>query len=80
MHHDIILLLDTHLAEMHTLRMRLAAPRPVRPGERWAAAVETARSAERYAAAVDDLLGLAAAVLPPPAEPAAALDAELSAV
>ncbi|WP_238011068.1 hypothetical protein KZZ52_12790 [Dactylosporangium sp. AC04546] len=67
MHHDIILLLDTHLAELKTLRMRLAASRPVRPGERWTAAVETVRSAEQYAEAVNDLLGLAAAPLPPPA-------------
>ncbi|MET7396040.1 hypothetical protein ABZS66_21355 [Dactylosporangium sp. NPDC005572] len=67
MHHDIIDLLDSHLEELRTLRMRLAAPRPVRPGERRAAAVETARSAEQYAAAVNDLLGLAAQPLPAPA-------------
>jgi hypothetical protein len=48
-HHDLLALLDRHLAELTALRHVLAAPRPVRPGERWDAAELTVRSAESYA-------------------------------
>jgi hypothetical protein len=48
-HHDLLSLLDSHLAELNALRHMLSAPRPVHPGERWAAAEQTIRSAERYA-------------------------------
>jgi hypothetical protein len=55
-HHDLLSLLDAHLAEMTALRHVLAAPRPVRPGERWAAAEQTIRSSERYLLAVEAVL------------------------
>ena len=64
MHNDLLWLLDDHLAEMHALRDLLAAPRPVRPGERWAAALESAQTAQRYARAVDALLSATALVMP----------------
>ncbi|MER7272987.1 hypothetical protein ABT369_00880 [Dactylosporangium sp. NPDC000244] len=56
MHHDVLGLLDAHLAELTALRHVLAAPRPVHPGERWAAALETVRSADRYSQAVGALM------------------------
>ena len=56
MHHDLLGLLDAHLAELNALRRVLAAPRPVYAGERWSAAEATARSAERYSQAVGALL------------------------
>ncbi|MFB9447969.1 hypothetical protein Dvina_13925 [Dactylosporangium vinaceum] len=56
MHPDLLALLDAHLAEMTALRHVLCAPRPVQPGERWAAAAETVRSAERYRLAVEAVL------------------------
>ncbi|MFI5909611.1 hypothetical protein [Dactylosporangium sp. NPDC051541] len=56
MHPDLLSLLDAHLAEMTALRHVLSAPRPVHPGERWAAAEETVRSAERYRLAVEAVL------------------------
>ncbi|GAA2365549.1 hypothetical protein [Dactylosporangium salmoneum] len=56
MHHDLLRLLDDHLAELAALRHVLAAPRPVHLGERLSAATETVRSAERYALAVGALL------------------------
>jgi hypothetical protein len=55
-HHDLLSLLDAHLAELTALRHVLAAPRPVHPGERWAAAQQTLRSAERYAQAAEAVL------------------------
>jgi hypothetical protein len=55
-HHDLLSVLDTHVAELTALRRVLAAPRPVHPGERAAAALETARSAERYAQTIRALL------------------------
>ncbi|WP_433218776.1 hypothetical protein ACQP00_13395 [Dactylosporangium sp. CS-047395] len=56
MHYDLLSLLDAHLAEMTALRHVLAAPRPVHPGERWAAAEQTLRSSERYLQAVEAVL------------------------
>jgi hypothetical protein len=55
-HHDLIALLDVHLAELTALRRVLAAPRPVYAGERWNAAEASVRSAERYSQAVGALL------------------------
>jgi alkanesulfonate monooxygenase SsuD/methylene tetrahydromethanopterin reductase-like flavin-dependent oxidoreductase (luciferase family) len=63
-HNDLLWLLDAHLAEMQGLRDLLAAPRPVRPGERWAAALESAQTAQRYARAVDSLLFTTAPATP----------------
>ncbi|MER7003929.1 hypothetical protein ABT297_12905 [Dactylosporangium sp. NPDC000555] len=56
MHHDLLSLLDAHLAELTALRHVLSAPRPVHPGERWAAAERTVHSAEHYAEAASTLL------------------------
>ncbi|WP_426511645.1 hypothetical protein ACPPVO_14080 [Dactylosporangium sp. McL0621] len=56
MHPDLLALLDAHLAELTALRHVLAAPRPVHPGERWAAARESTRSAGRYVQAVTELM------------------------
>ncbi|WP_432989013.1 hypothetical protein [Dactylosporangium sp. CA-233914] len=56
MHHDLLALLDAHLAELTALRHVLSAPRPVYPGERRAAAEETVRAADRYGRAAGALL------------------------
>ncbi|GAA4252032.1 hypothetical protein [Dactylosporangium darangshiense] len=56
MHQDLLLLLDLHLAELTALRHVLAAPRPVHPGERRAAAEQTLRSAQRYLQEVGELM------------------------
>jgi hypothetical protein len=55
-HHDLLRLLDGHVAELTALRHVLCAARPVHPGERCAAAEQTVRSAERYARDVTTLL------------------------
>ncbi|GAA3217661.1 hypothetical protein ACFO1B_46235 [Dactylosporangium siamense] len=50
MHHDILALLDAHLAHLRAARDQLAATRRVTPGERRAAVLHTVEVSERYAA------------------------------
>ncbi|WP_432840629.1 hypothetical protein [Dactylosporangium sp. CA-092794] len=63
MHPDLLALLDAHMAELTALRHILAAPRPVHPGERFAAALEAARAAERYARITAEALRAGAATI-----------------
>ncbi len=56
MHHDILALLDAHLAHLRAARDQLAACRRVGPGERRAAVLHTADLSERYAAQARTLL------------------------
>lgn len=56
MHHDILMLLDAHLAHLHAARDQLAACRRVTPGERRAAVARTADLSARYAAQARELL------------------------
>jgi hypothetical protein len=56
MHHDILALLDAHLAHLYAVRNQLAACRRVAPGERRAAVLNTIDVSERYAAQARMLL------------------------
>lgn len=56
MHHDILTLLDAHLAHLRAARDQLAACRRVTPGERRAAVMHTADLSERFAAQARALL------------------------
>ena len=48
MHHDILALLDGHLAHLRAARDQLAATRRVTPGERRAAVLHTVDLSECY--------------------------------
>ena len=56
MHHDILTLLDAHLAQLCAARNQLAATRRVAPGERRAAVLHTIDVTERYASQARTLM------------------------
>ena len=56
MHHDMLILLDAHLAHLRAARDQLAAIRRVAPGERRASVLHTIDVSERYVAQARTLL------------------------
>jgi hypothetical protein len=56
MHADVLELLDSHLAQLQSLRRNLTSPRPSRPGERHDAAAATLHSTQHFAAELKQIL------------------------